>query len=424
MAKSKKQSKLPFKNKKKRKADSGKDYPSKKQKKSKSKKKYKFKKPKRSGNKQINVAENKDVQTTSYYKQKVTNKQQKLINKRFQNGYSPFKDCYTFGFQETVKYGTSKCKWIWRCYNNLEYLMKAFAYFPEFSTTTGTSSMWNKADAYQNSPDQTVFYNQFKYSYEIYNPTNYDMNLVIYDIVCKQDTTNACTNVNYNIKEDPSNSAGRDPVRLIELGLNSVSGIYTIDPQQTSGTIVSDSTAKTLHDISLKPTESYPFNIYYTIVKKHYYKLQPGAILHHKFVHKPKALVNRGYLGYRYGKDMKRNDGDAQRGIKDITSGCLFKFWGQVSGTSTTSTNAQTGNTEGNHDKVTTLSGAITFKEEYMAKWDCMDEKYTYTFNNTSLWRPNEDDNMDEEDLQVIGVAHPMKVADADFFEDEAVPDD
>jgi len=372
------------------------------------------------GGRAINVKNDKDVVTRTYYKQKVTQQQQKIINKRFKNGYSPFKDCYINTFQETIPQTTGKCKWLWRCNNHLELLSKAFAYFPEFSTTTGARSVWNRENTYQNSPEQTVYYNQFKYSYEIYNPTNYDMNLVIYDIVCKQDTTNSCASQNYNVYNDPNNASARNPIRLIELGLEAQYGEYTIAEQTAveDYPIVADSNAKTLHDINLKPTESYPFNIYFTIVKKHTYKLQPGATLHHKFIHKPKALVNRGYWGYRYGKDMEKNDGDSRRGIKDITSGVLFKYWGQVAGTGHSSLVGPDGtgnysNASQVHTDVTTLSGRIVLKEEYQAKWDCMDQKFTYTFNNTSIWKPR-----DEEELEVIGDDVPIKVDDEDISDD------
>lgn len=388
-------------------------------------KKYRYKWNKKGG-KVINVKEDKQGYSKSYRKQKVTKQQQKKINKRFKEGYSPFKDVFEAGFQEVIPGATGKCKWVWRCYNNLEYLSRAWQYFPDFRTIAGQQSeatitgSTSTAARYFTSPDQAIYYNQFKQTYEIFNPTNYDMNLVIYDLVCKQDSTGSVKNANYNTFSTTDNttsgahtndidSSARDPVRCIEMGLSAATGAFTYGQTITSsGQIVADSTQKSLYDITLKPTESYPFNIYWTIVKKHTFKLQPGATLTHKFIHKPKALMTRGYWGYRYGKDMKVTDGDRQRGIKDITSGCLFKFWGQVTGSAMSTKGTQQAPFS-DSTEVTTLSGRIMFKEYVDNRWYTMNPKYTYTFkSNVTNYAPT-----DEEKMQVVNDAtiHPANDA-------------
>ncbi|ORX36975.1 hypothetical protein BCR36DRAFT_461353 [Piromyces finnis] len=364
----------------------------------------------------INVKEDREGYSKTFKKQKVTKQQQRKINRRFKNGYSPFKECIEDAFQETILQVTGKCKWIWRCHNHLEYLSKTFANWPCYSGNPGTIPTYAKQDKYLTSPNQEVYFSQFKHTYEIYNPTNYDMNLVIYDIVAKQDSTDSVVNANYNYYNDPANSAHRNPIRCIELGLSAGNGQYTAyESSTTQYPIVADSTAKELHDITLGPTESYPFNIYWTIVKKRTFKLQPGATMVHKFIHKPKALVSRGYWGYRYGKDMKMGDGDSRRAIKDITSGCLFKYWGQVSGSAYSTGSGPTGdgqyvNMTQMHDQVTTLSGRIMFKEYIENKWYFMNERYTFTFKtDLNTYKPS-----DEEDLPVVNDAEVKPSTDAD----------
>jgi len=81
------------------------------------------------------------------------------------------------------------------------------------------------------------------------------MNLVIYDLVAKQDSTNTVVNANYN--RYTSNSASvRDPVRCIQLGLDTQLVQYTSGASASTGTypIVAASTAKTIYNITLKPT--------------------------------------------------------------------------------------------------------------------------------------------------------------------------
>lgn len=367
------------------------------------------------GGQTINVKDDKDGYSRTYYKQKVTKQQQKKINKRFKGSFSPFKDVFENGYQETIPQATGKCKWIWRCYNNLQYLARAFEYWPDPTASPGSTSTNVQTEKYMNSEQQAVYFNKFKHTYEIYNPTNYDMNLVIYDIVCKQDTVGSVSNTAYNNWDAIYDTTHSDPIRLISYGLSGKLGKYP-GSGNASVTLVSDPNAKQMYDITLKPTESYPFNIYWNIVRKHTYKLQPGSILHHKFVHKPKALFTRGYYAYKYCDDTYL-DKSKFKGIKDITSGCLFKFWGQVTGTGD-SDGLQTGtgyeNLTQDHGAVTTLSGRLIFKEYIDNRWYCMDPKYSYTFkNNINNYVP-----ADEEDLEVITESFITKGNDLDIAVD------
>ena len=372
------------------------------------------------GSRAINVKEDKEGYSKSYLKQKVTKQQQKIINKRFKNGHSPFTDSYVNQFQDTVYNEMDKCKWIWRTQSTLTTILKAFQYFPSQGNAPGGSAV--VGDVYQNSSDQSIYFNQFKYRYEILNPTDYDMNLVIYDIVCKQDTEYEAKNFSYNTTENgfssattPPNTAinylvAKDPIRAIYQGLNKQDVL--LNGASSVSTLVADPNAKNIYDINLKPTESYPFNIYYKIVKKHTFKLQPGASLTHTFIHKPKALMNRGYLGYRFAKELNATNAGSTRDIavKDITSGCLFKYWGQVSGKgdSSLTKNTTTGViTSQAHDEVWQLSGRLMFKEFIDIHWCAMDQKFNYRFNNNQSKTTS---GIAEESLEVVNKSHIQSV--------------
>lgn len=338
------------------------------------------------GGRAINIKEDREGFTKTYHRQPVTPQQQKIINKRFKNGYSPFKDFIESKFQLTTDGVVDKAKWIWRTVNTLDYIVKMWQAYPQPGDAVGTIST-TAANTYAYSQEQAIYINQFSYRYEIYNPTNYDMNLVIYDLVYKDDTDYKADNAYIDGSTETLNTAfnsNNNPIALISEGLghkNAYLGDGTGSSVNYAG--VSDPNAKDIEDITLKPTESYPFNIKIKIIKKHTYRLQPGASMVHKFIHKPKCLLNRGYYAYRYGKNLNATPTGTSPNqtpavtrniaMKDITSGCLFKVWGCITGTGSSS-----GDTR--HLEVCNLSGKLMIKEQVTAKWDAMDQRFTYTF--------------------------------------------
>lgn len=369
------------------------------------------------GGRAINVKEDREGFTKTYHRQPVTAQQQKIINKRFKNGYSPFKDFIESKFQLTTDSAVDQAKWVWRTINSLNYIVKMWQSYPQPGTTVGTIAT-TAANSYAYGQDQAIYINQFTYRYEIYNPTNYDMNLVIYDIVYKDDTEYKVENA-YIDGSDVSGDSytnSSNPIALISEGLNSKSaylGDGSGSAVQYAG--VSDPNAKALTDITLKPTESYPFNIRCKIIKKHTYRLQPGASMVHKFVHKPKCLLNRGYYAYRYGKNLMANPTGSSApytpavtrniAMKDITSGCLFKVWGCITGTGATS-----GDTK--HIEVCNLTGKLMIKEQITAKWDAMDQKFTYTFKTDNA--PMTFTTSQKEKLEVITKAQVKTAMEVD----------
>ncbi|OUM64021.1 hypothetical protein PIROE2DRAFT_9324 [Piromyces sp. E2] len=336
------------------------------------------------GGRAINVKEDKESYTKTYHRQTVTAQQQAIINKRFKNGYSPFKDFINDRFQLTADSVYDKAKWVWRTINSLNYIMKLWKTVPnpDGEQTPGTITDTGAA-VYKFGTDQSIYINEFKYRYEIYNPTNYDMNLVIYDIVYKIDTDYQVKNAYYesdSVRENYVNTDTQNPMALTFMG-TAAQNVRYADATSTVSQGVSKTLNKTYQDITLKPTESYPFNINCKIIKKHTYRLQPGASMTHKFIHKPKCLMNRGYFMYKYAKNLNAIGGTSTApteattrdiGIKDLTSGCLFKVWGCVTGTSSTA-----------HNEVINLTGKLMFKEYVEVRWDVMDPKYTYTFTDS-----------------------------------------
>lgn len=342
----------------------------------------------------INVAADREGNSRSYKKQKVTRSQQRIINKRFKNGYSSFINRSVDVLQLTQEV-PNKAKWIWRCNNGIDLIKFAFSKFPLENSNVGSTVAPGQTSPYSMSQDQSIYFGQQKYTYEIRNPCNYDINLVIYDIVYKSDTENLVTSNQIETLAESTALTGMpdDPINLIIRGLNSLIG-KQVPSASTGTTIVGDPNSLTSSDrlrVNIKPTDSYPFNIYCKIIKKHTFRLQPGATMKHTFVHRPKAMITRGYLSYKYSKYFEGTGSGASNvniGIKDFSSGCLFKVWGQVlnSGTDDTST------TPNNRNLVTLASGNIALYENVETKWYTMDNKYSYIFNNDSSWNPTATD--------------------------------
>lgn len=354
-----------------------------------SKKFYKkLKKYSKRGGRTINVQEDKEFANVIKRTQKVTRSQQKIINKRFKNGYSPFQKITTSQIQLNSGSEFNKCKWIWRCACNASFISDMFNKSPLPENTAG-DTLASTANLYIKSEQQSIYLNKVEMKYEIMNPTNYDMNLIIYDIVYKEDLDKYNYSVYYeNDVNNGLNASYGDPIALLNQGIEGVDNNYqTADP-----------TALTLTDVNYKPTMSYPFNIYCKIQKKQIFRLQPGATMTHIYKFRPKALINRGYYAVKYNNNSAGS-------LKNITCGCLFKIYGQISGTGETSVDDMT--------HVANASGKIMIKERLNSKWYFMTPKYNYVFKDeTEEWTPDQD----EETMEVVNDSNikPIQTIDLD----------
>ena len=349
----------------------------------------------------INVEEEKQVNTHSYKKTRVTKQQQKLINRRFKNGYSPFEYNHTNQYQLTSSAATNKCKWLWFQYNDFLQLKEYMHQIPVGSNPAG--GLYDTNNTYVTSQEQAIYISKTTHTYEIFNPSNYDQNLVIYDIIYKNDTDQACgnqwieTSGSYSSNYSDTYDA---PLSLIARGIAPVSGPYVSGGNDRTQT--TDPSELEITSIQMVPTKSYPFNIYCKIIRKHTYRLQAGATLTHKFVYRPKQLITRGYYGYKFKKYFSTGINPA---LKDITSGSLFKVWGQLSGTGASGA--------ADKKKVATLAGKIMVKEYVNVKVYYMNPKYTYTFNDTTQdFTPTDPDKFEvinDETVKIVKTVDEQK---------------
>lgn len=385
----------------KRKFSSGRVSKSKRTKKSYSAKKFSkraAKLAKRAG-KPINVANDRELNNVIKRKQKVTRTQQKIINKRFKEGYSPFTKIVTNQIQITNDDGYNKAKWIWRAAATLDFVRECFHYFPMDNSSVGAPL--TTSGYYVKSQEQSIYVGKITMQYEILNPTNVDMNLVIYDIVYKDNTINSADS-DYNSVNVASNDD--NPINLMFRGYNNVSGhMLSTGQTSSSATVVSDPSALDINDINVKPSKSYPFNIYCKILKKQIFRLQPGATMTHIFKYDPKALINLGYMGYKFKEYFSNSSTDAnfatlKPAMKDVTCGSLFKFYGQISATGDDS----------NREQVANIAGKLAIKENIRYKWYAMDNKFNYEFRVNNQWTPTPGD---ENKMEVVNdmAVHPVQ---------------
>lgn len=360
----------------------------------------------------FNIKSDAERKTFTYYKQKVTKQQQRKINRRFKsNTTNPFDIKCDYPLVDTVPQTYNSVKWFWQCHNGLDFLSQAFAYNPNDSSDIGNTMQTTTAVRKELSTEQAIYFNKFKSIYEIFNPSNYDMNVVIYDIVCKKNTHTSCGS-SKAIKGNPSNSISYclgDPISLMYHGLDSVKGPYKDVGGNANTVQVSTGNAgdaESIFNIEWKPTSSYWFNMHWTIVGKKTLRLQPGATCQHTFTYKAKNLMNRGYYAYNYASEAETNqaaNAPSNIAIENFTCGTLFKVWGQISGNTASSwpvdhvDNPTLTPEQDNPKAVVNLSGRIMIKEFANAKFYQCNPRYRYTMYNTqSDWKPT-----DEEDLSV-----------------------
>lgn len=368
-----------------------------------------------------NIKADQERKTYTYYKQKVTKLQQKKINSRFRKDDSQkYVITNDYQFVDTIPQQTNMTKWLWVTHNGFEFLSKSFAISPEMSTGQTNDSLASITNSFsrKTNKDQAIYFNKFKSVYEIFNPCNYDMNVVIYDVVCKKDTLQDASTMYASDKSvnDAERYYKGDPISLMYHGTDAIKGPYPSGVGGSNTTVqVSDSISGSIYDVAFKPTESYAFNMHYTIVGKKRIRLQPGATMEHHFTYKAKNLMNRGYYAYQYSdfaNSVAPNQPINNKAIENFTCGTLFKVWGQISGSTLTkaNTDAMTSGEmpiiQDNHHAVVNLSGRFMIKENYKQEFYLCNPKITFTQHQTSaLWAPT--------DEETLGIPTSIKIEEA-----------
>lgn len=372
--------------------------------------KFKLKKPskvriKRRSRRAINVRNDTSLNVKALVKKYRTRKEKRKIGRIFNEGYSPFKDIVVAQIQEQHANDTDKAKWIWRCNANTEWLKRYWNFQPYENMGSGYNNT-NITDSYLKSQTQRMYLGELCMVYEIMNPANYDVNLIIYNLVCKTDTSYSTNDQYYfdDTRMNLSTATRNSPIRLIKEGLDKMD-LYNYHNSTATNNFVADPTMKTLSSIETNPTDSLAFNTYWKIVRKKVIKLEPGATMTYTFKYKPRKLFSRGGFFYRYGESsaFAQVSDDRYQGIGGVTCGTLFKFYGQISGSGSTTA----GSTE-----VSSLSGKIMIKEKVTNKFYFMNSKMTYTiYSHTNKYSASQ-----EGDMEVINSDSIKQISNIDLI--------
>ena len=345
--------------------------------------KWKFKRKKAKKYRQLNVKSDQDAYLKTYKKQKVSKKLQNKINRFFKLQNSPYSKVWELAYTDTVPGATDSCKYMWFTGSTMSEISEAWSHFSvPTSINTFLNDSWNTQTNSRFQVfggEQMIYWAQSSMNYQIYNPANYDMTVVIYDIVCKQDTQGTVDSLSINNK-----TANNDYARLSEVAdFNPINCIYqstighsayypslSVETPANFPAQISDDTQLSPFNIQMAPTNSYKFNLYWKVIKKRVIKLQPGATFTHVFTYKPKYLMERAKWYYNYPDQFRNTQNDYQKlitsGLKNITCGTLFKYYGQISGS--TKTNSSN-NEMDDRNKVVNLSGRLMIKCSFENKW-------------------------------------------------------
>lgn len=351
---------------------------------------------KRKSRRSINVANENEVYTTTFKRTRTSKKKRNMLRKLFRTGYNPFTYRGTSGLQLTETTRFNKCKWIFRGalgLNQVKEVMRNQIGDQVIGNTLPVDNTYVKS-----GNNYCCFYTSVL-KQEITNPTNYDMNLVLYDIVYKDDCPYANCARSYfetwnansadstaensiGLLDSSTNVNSGDPISLIHKGLTNMSANASID-SSTASYVVGKTTAGAIDEIQTNPTDSHLFNIYCRIVKKKVYRLQPGASLIHKFVFKPKKLMSRGTFGLKYSRYFANygsgiGSQDVDIGIKGLTHGTLMKVWGQV---------VNSGEDDARNE-VGYVPGKLSVKEFWDIKCYFMDQRGEFIKYENSSWYP------------------------------------
>lgn len=273
-----------------------------------------------------------------------TPRRQRFLRKLFRT--NPLKTMYVhrYGFAWMGASATSKTIW-YSCtslkLNNVNEYMKTRPSTNPSNYSDVTPVANNDPRTMGNFPDAYIYIGKCTYQYEIFNPTNYNITVFMYDLICKRDTPYDITysDANNNYSSAPESMMVKSTVAQWQEN-NNANGWVIADP-----TIEGANTY--WNSIGMKPTDYHYFNTFWKVKGLKKIVLAPGETHHHRVVYNPKARITQASLY------MPRQDKTptAKNGIGGLTISTLFGFQGQVAVENDQSTD--------NTDSVGTLPGKI-----------------------------------------------------------------
>lgn len=274
-----------------------------------------------------------------------TPRRQKFLRKLFKT--NPVKTMYVHRYGFAWMGATATAKTIWySCtnlkFNNLHDYMKGRIFAPD-QATAQSSAIAGSNGQIGNYPDAYIYIGKCTYQYEIYNPTNYNITVFIYDLICKRDTPYSIT---YNDANNEFNSAPeacmmKSTKPQYENNLATNPDFVIADPTFEQGNTYWNS-------IGMKPTDYHYFNTFWKVKGVRKIVLAPGEMHHHRVVFNPKSRLTNAAL---YMPRQNIDPDDSKLGISGLTVATLFGFQGQTA--------VENDQSADNTNSVSTLPGKI-----------------------------------------------------------------
>lgn len=305
--------------------------------------------------------------TTSRMIVRKTPRDQKFLRKIFREGEANhIKYVQRFGFSFIGAYANNSTIWYSVThlkFNNIVEMIQYRVVNP--ATNVGTKSGAISANQVGNLPTQGIYLGKCTFNYELYNPTNYNITVYIYDLICKHDTPYG---ILYGDTQTLANSSSPEVCMQQSTQILENTGQPTpwkvADPvTEIANPTPSTATNPIWRTVGMKPTDFYYFNAMWKVKGIKKIILPPQTGHHHVVIYNPKKVINQGSFFYRYLK----HEGDDKHGCAGITQSTLFGMEGQVA----TDAHATTDN-----EIVGTLPGKLLIK--------CIRKCNVYNLSNVS----------------------------------------
>lgn len=219
-------------------------------------------------------------------------------------------------------------------------ITKAFNAFMSGNTNLGhygddVNYATNTVKIENGSGDNKLYIGAIRTVYELLNPTNYQMEVNIYDIV---------------LKREPQNRIDIDDLLNTSNPLSLWGTESTLLEKQTKDIVILNENCGIFSNGEV-PTKSHSFNLFWKIKRKHTIIMDPGSTHKHVFVYKPKRLISQE----EYDKVLKiAGDETAKYTIAKLTHGTLFGIKGQI---------AMDSSKKNDHNYVNNLEGKMAIKK-------------------------------------------------------------
>lgn len=276
--------------------------------------------------------------TTSRQIVRKTPREQRFLRKLFREGESnQVKYVQRFGFSFIGASENNKAIWYSITHLKFNNIVDFFKDRPTDPTQNrGSNDLPNNqklgllSDGYKlaNMPSQFIYLGKCTFNYELYNPTNYNMTVYIYDLICKHDTPRP---IKYGNTQTVTTSCSPEccmEQSTYALSNNAPNGSFTIaDP--TNERPNQDNNVHTDPDwrmVGMKPTDYFYFNAMWKVKGVKKIILPPASCHHHVVIFNPKKKVTSGTLFYRNQNKLTTD----QIGLGGITQSTLFGIEGQV----------------------------------------------------------------------------------------------